>query len=314
MRVHYKGSSTFCCNSDAPCAEHAEKYPPAQSDAPSAEQKFSGSGAKAWWWENVKRTPFKMTPERIWRHMEAYAALRIARAEQDLRNEKEERKSFEQGWLIEKGKRETAEAKVAQLEKDVAALAQVVKDYERINATLHEEIVSQINQVGIAENQVAQLERERDKWQTLFYESEEYNCSCNIVDTSKPIGDPYNYVCDWHEQHPHITVARDEVITLSQRAETAESALSEARERAQKLEEIIQRVLDQLPQAIYGCRGCGGSGVTTGTEHHPDCEGGCRLCPIEVQVQCECEGKSVDVEGLLTELRALASGRVRCGG
>lgn len=42
MRVHYKGSSTFCCNSDAPCAEHAEKYPPAQSDAPSAERFVNG--------------------------------------------------------------------------------------------------------------------------------------------------------------------------------------------------------------------------------------------------------------------------------
>lgn len=41
MRVHYKGSSTFCCNSDAPCAEHAEKYPPAQSDAPSAETEMN---------------------------------------------------------------------------------------------------------------------------------------------------------------------------------------------------------------------------------------------------------------------------------
>lgn len=32
MRVHFKGSSTFCCNSDAPCDEHAEKYLPTQSD------------------------------------------------------------------------------------------------------------------------------------------------------------------------------------------------------------------------------------------------------------------------------------------
>ena len=56
---------------------------------------------------------------------------------------------------------------------------------------------------------------ERDLYQTLFYEAQESLCSCNIVDVSKPIGDPYNYVCEWHEMHQRHVVAREPLLTLA---------------------------------------------------------------------------------------------------
>jgi hypothetical protein len=37
-------------------------------------REFSGEDAKKWWMENAEGSPFKMSPERIWLHMERYAA------------------------------------------------------------------------------------------------------------------------------------------------------------------------------------------------------------------------------------------------
>lgn len=41
---------------------------------------------------------------------------------------------------------------------------------------------------------------------------------------------------------------------------------------------------------IRACLGCGGYGqiVTSHADHHPDCDGSCQFCPIEVQDQDVC--------------------------
>lgn len=90
--------------------------------------------------------------------------------------------------------------------------------------------------------QVAAKEKERGQWQALFMESEEYNCSCNIADTAKPVGDPMNYVCDWHERHPDITKARNETFPLVWRAETAEAEADLLRKRKDYHAEYVEAV------------------------------------------------------------------------
>lgn len=65
------------------------------------------------------------------------------------------------------------------------------------------------------------------------------------------------------------------------------------------------------------CGMCDGHGftveVTTGStaEHHPDCDGSCRDCPVEVPVQeqvqepCEYCGRPIDlIDALITEVQS----------
>lgn len=90
-----------------------------------------------------------------------------------------------------------------------------------------------------ANERIAKLEAERDAaladrdvLATLFYEAQESLCSCNIVDTSKPVGDPYNYVCEWHALHQKHVIAREPLITMSQKLDMTERELAAANQRA----------------------------------------------------------------------------------
>jgi hypothetical protein len=80
-RVHYRGSSTFCCSSENPCEEHLKKFPPdpAQS-APSAE-----AFRVLVWHKDHPVTDKPMDCDEIAQFAEAYAALRTAQLEDDLR-------------------------------------------------------------------------------------------------------------------------------------------------------------------------------------------------------------------------------------
>jgi hypothetical protein len=50
--------------------------------------------------------------------------------------------------------------------------------------------------------------------------------------------------------------------------------------------------------------------MTSGAEHHPDCDGSCRNCPIEVPVQCPCETCGGD--GVVHEEVPDADGENKC--
>lgn len=41
---------------------------------------------------------------------------------------------------------------------------------------------------------------------------------------------------------------------------------------------------------------CGGSGYDICMDHHPMCDGTCSMCPIPVQVPCECCGGVGEIE------------------
>lgn len=50
------------------------------------------------------------------------------------------------------------------------------------------------------------------KWLKLYAELRECECSCNIVDKTTPVGDDYNFVCEWCSEHPegdwdHVEIA-----------------------------------------------------------------------------------------------------------
>jgi hypothetical protein len=86
----------------------------------------------------------------------------------------------------------------------------------------------------------AKLDRacaERDEFQTLYYEAREILCSCNIVDTSKPLGDPYHIVCEWCAEHPKDMKP---TFTLANRAETAEAELEKVRGERDRLRQELE--------------------------------------------------------------------------
>lgn len=99
--------------------------------------------------------------------------------------------------------------------------AQLAQRDERIKR-LEDMLTLEEMKNGGLEGRIRELEQERDLYQTLFYECQESLCSCNIVDnTTKPIGDPYNYVCEWHEMHQNHVVAREPLLTLSKAKDDA---------------------------------------------------------------------------------------------
>lgn len=87
---------------------------------------------------------------------------------------------------------------------------------------------------------------ERDTYEALYAEAREILCSCNIVDQSKPVGDPYNYVCEWCESHPQGAEAPP-IIKKLWRLETK---FAEREAEWQASQKNIQGFLDDIRVAV----------------------------------------------------------------
>lgn len=72
------------------------------------------------------------------------------------------------------------------------------------------------------------------KYEALYADAREYICSCNIVDKSKPIGDPLNYVCDWCEKNPEGADAPQVILDLW----TTERELASVKEALMKITDL----------------------------------------------------------------------------
>lgn len=121
------------------------------------------------------------------------------------------------------------------------------------------------------EAQLAEAQRQLQLWReecevlrTLFYEAQEHLCSCNIVDVRKPIGDSYNYVCEWHEKYQRHVVAREPLLTLAKQIEAVERERDAAQQRVQELETV-----DKWGQQYC----CLESTEYEGAEHNSKCNG-----------------------------------------
>lgn len=69
------------------------------------------------------------------------------------------------------------------------------------------------------------------------------------------------------------------------------------------LEEQRERLAAEVDKQ---CRYCDGSGARTetGSEHHPDCDGECRNCPVPVPIQVQCEGEAHGIAAAIREEQA----------